>query len=205
MTRLRVPPGRAGRVWLRDRIELADSALSLLEQKQAILGDRLAELRTEGERTRADWAAAAAAARIRQTRAALLGGQWSLLLAGAGQSAELTVGSATVAGVRYPDAVQLSVPDDPSGCAATGATTEAARAATIAAVDAAARHAVATAAVQAVEDELTATGLRVRALRHRRIPALHTALAELDLALEERERTERVVPGRTDRLLEPGK
>ncbi len=192
-------------MWLRDRIELADSALSLLEQKQAILGDRLAELRTEGERTRADWAAAAAAARIRQTRAALLGGQWSLLLAGAGQSAELTVGSATVAGVRYPDAVQLSVPDDPSGCAATGATTEAARAATIAAVDAAARHAVATAAVQAVEDELTATGLRVRALRHRRIPALHTALAELDLALEERERTERVVPGRTDRLLEPGK
>ncbi|MCX4092458.1 V-type ATP synthase subunit D [Nocardia sp. alder85J] len=195
MTGLRVPPGRAGRVWLRERLGLAESALSLLEQKQAILDERLTGLRLRRDRTRADWTSAAAAADVWQARAALLGGQWSLTFA-ATQPAELTVGTATVAGASYPDTALLSVPEDPPGRATGGTTMAAARAAAVAAVTAAAGHAVAAAAVQVVEQELAATGLRVRALRHRRIPALRTALAELDLVLEERERAERILPGR---------
>ncbi|KZM74720.1 V-type ATP synthase subunit D [Nocardia terpenica] len=190
MAALRIPPGRAGRVWLRDRIAVADSALSLLERKRTILERQHRRLRERSARTGDAWAAACTAARTWQLRALLAGGQRSLILAAARGRAEITVDLAMSAGVRYPDAVRCTVPrDEPIG----GTTVLLhARAAHADALIAAAEHAAALAAVYAVERELAATRVRAQALRHRRIPALRSALTALEIALEERERAERI-------------
>ncbi|ATL69295.1 V-type ATP synthase subunit D [Nocardia terpenica] len=190
MAALRIPPGRAGRVWLRDRIAVADSALSLLERKRTILEQRHRRQCERCARTGDAWAAACTAARTWQLRAQLAGGQRSLTLAAARGRAEVTVDLAMSAGVRYPERVRCTVPrDEPiSG----GTVLLYARTAHADALAAAAEHAAALAAVRALERELAATRVRAQALRHRRIPALRSALTALEVALEERERAERI-------------
>jgi V/A-type H+-transporting ATPase subunit D len=193
MAALRIPPGRAGRLWLRERLELAGSALALLEQKRAILEQEYRRLRTAAEDTARDWDTACRTARTWQLRATLLGGQRCLVLAAARQPAGITVTTAALAGLRYPDTVDCTLPQSNSETMTPSSAVAQARTAHAAAVGAAAQHAVTLAAVRAVEHELTATRLRAQALRHRRIPALRAALAQLELSLEERERAERIL------------
>lgn len=52
---LRVPPGRAGRLWLRQRIAVAQRAVDLLDHKRRELDSERLRLHTVVERTRADW------------------------------------------------------------------------------------------------------------------------------------------------------
>lgn len=198
MATFRIPPGRAGRLWLRERLALAESALSLLERKRALLESRQRDLRARREETGRDWAAACASARIWQGRALLLGGARSVSAATPVQPAEISIRTAVVAGVKYPDVVEYLPPERESapiiGSATLWHTAQAHRAA----LAAAARHAAADGAVRAVERELTATRIRAQALRRRRIPALLAALTELELILEERERSERIPLHRDD-------
>jgi len=187
---LRVPPGRAGRLWLRERLRLAEHGLSLLEKKLAILEQERSRLRQLAEQTRHDWEATCLAARTWQVRAELLGGQRSLRLAGPQHATDVTVRWATTAGVRYPHDVDCASPPD-DGEAIVGSTTlVAAAAAHRTAITAAARYAVADAAVRAVDREFVATRIRAQGLRRRRVPDLRAALARVELALEEEERSE---------------
>jgi V/A-type H+-transporting ATPase subunit D len=194
MATLRIPPGRAGRIWLRDRLAVATSALSLLERKRALLEGEQRRLRAHREQTARDWARACADAREWQTRAALFGGTRAMIAAAPVQHADITVHGTTLAGVRYPDHVEYALPQADSSEVSSGASLSHAREAHRHALVAAAGHAAAAAAVAAVEQELSATRIRAQALRHRRIPALQAALAQLELSLEERERAERI-PG----------
>ena len=55
MTTPHVPPGRMGKLWLRSRLELAERAVSLLEEKLRLLGERRDELHRRAEDARRDW------------------------------------------------------------------------------------------------------------------------------------------------------
>jgi len=190
MAGLRVPPGRAGRLWLRDRLGLAEHGLSLLEKKLTLLEQERARLRLLAEHTRHDWHASCLAARTWQLRAELLGGRHSLQLAAPPRAADATVHWTTTAGVRYPNDIDCTLPTDPDDVIAGSITVVAAIAAHRTAITDAARYAAAEAAVRSVDREFTATRIRAQGLRRRRIPDLRAALAHIELALEEQERSE---------------
>lgn len=191
MAQLRVPPGRAGRLWLRDRLAVADRGVSLLERKLRILRGEQRRLRILAESTDRDWRRCADEARTWSLRAGLAGGQRSLRLATGREPAEATVTWTTVMGVRYPVQVDLVPPDPDTAARIVGsAALVHARAAHVAAVRAAVRQATAQAALRVVDRELTATRVRVRALRRHWIPRLQAALHEVEMALEEQERAE---------------
>ncbi|MCC3314141.1 V-type ATP synthase subunit D [Nocardia africana] len=192
MAALPVPPGRAGRVWLRGRLEAALTAVTLLEQKQALLEREHRTLFARCEATRADWIAASETARVWYQRAALSGGRRALTLATPAQPCDVTVTAKTVVGVRYPVSADCAFPPPDADTVVIGAAVPTASEAARDAIRAAASHATAVAAARIVEHELAGAQVRLRALRHRRIPQVRSALAELELSLEERERAEQI-------------
>ncbi len=180
-------------MWLRDRLSVAERGLSLLEQKLHILEQELARRQARAEATRNDWRAACVRAHDQLLRANLLGGQLSLSHAMPSDGADITISKATSTGVSYPSTVECqlrSCPDDTS--IIDSATVAQARTACRSAVTAAAQHAVAVAAVRALENELTATRTRAQGLRRRRIPALRTELRRVELELDEQEHAETI-------------
>lgn len=188
---LRVPPGRAGRLWLRDRLAVADRGVSLLERKLRILRGEQRRLHILAEGCERDWGRCADDARTWSLRAGLAGGQRSLRLATGREPAEVTVTWTTVMGVRYPDQVELVPPDPDTESRIIGnAALVHAREAHTVAVRAAARQAAAQAALRVVDRELAATRVRARALRRHWIPRLQAALQEVEMVLEEQERAE---------------
>jgi V/A-type H+-transporting ATPase subunit D len=191
MTALRVPPGRAGRLWLRDRLQLAEHGLSLLERKLTLFEAERTRLRQLADTAEAVWHTACREARTWQLRAELLGGQHALRLAAPRVPAGIVLGWTTTAGLRYPGAAEVTTTPD-STAVATNTTTALAAAAHRVALGAAIRYAAAEAAVTAVERECAATRVRAQSLRHRRIPDLRAALARVELALEEQERSEAI-------------
>jgi V/A-type H+/Na+-transporting ATPase subunit D len=201
MSGLRIPPGRAGRLWLRERLDIAETAVSLLQQKQALLEQRLRELRAQRAQTGRVWETACRDARAWQVRAVLAGGQHSLDAAASRHPAVFTTTTATVVGVHYPAEANCALPEDFSGTLTISAVVVGARRAHGAALVAAARHAADVAAVDRIEHQLSATRLRAQALRRRRLPTLRRALAALELELAEQERAEHIslimwAPGR---------
>jgi V/A-type H+-transporting ATPase subunit D len=194
MTDLRVPPGRAGRLWLRHRLAVAERGVGLLEQKLRVL--RTAQQRLHGlaERAERDWVIAAADADVWGLRAGLAGGQRALRMAAARENAEVHLPWISVMGVRYPgDASCVPPTGEPGdGVVAGNAAVVRARTAYDLALQAAVRHAATSAAVRVVDAEVATTRQRQRALRKHWIPRLGQALAELELALEEQDRAEAV-------------
>lgn len=182
-----VPPGRAGRLWLRRRLAAAERAVELLERKLRILRaeqDRLALL---AQRTGREWRERSAEADAAVLRTTLLGGRRALGLARDGRLATVTVDHRTTMGVRYPARVAY-VPPDPAALTAEGVSLRAAREACRAALTAACEHAAALAAARTVDAEVTATRQRVQAVRNRWLPRLREALDHVEFALEEQER-----------------
>ncbi|MVU78457.1 V-type ATPase, D subunit [Nocardia sp. ET3-3] len=188
---MRVPPGRAGRQWLRERLAVAERGAALLDRKLSVLDEASRRLAAERDTARLAWEAAHRRAVRRQARAALLGGTGAIRLATAGP-ARIEVTTTTLAGVCFPDSVDCVLPQDFRNTVTGSATLLAARGAHRDALAAGVRYAAAAAAARAVERELAATRIRLRGLRHRRIPALRTAAATLEFALEEQERADRV-------------
>ncbi|GAA1898380.1 V-type ATP synthase subunit D [Actinomadura bangladeshensis] len=180
------PQGRAGRLWLRQRIELAESAAELLQRKLSILLDERDRMRLLAARTEKEWHRRCAETDEALLRTALLGGR-RVLPPASGGLAKVTVEHTESMGVSHPARVVFEPPAD--AVRALGGTVLApARRACRAALEAACAHAAATAAAAVLDAEVAATRQRVRAIERRRLPALRAALTRIEFALEERER-----------------
>lgn len=187
MSRLRVPPGRAGRIWLVQRLATARRGGDLLDRKLRILEAELGRLRAAAAQAEALWRQRADEARAWLLRAALLNGEDAIRLADDGQRAEVTISYETTIGIRYPTQAACSMPPVVTWDSAVLART---RQAHRAALEAAAQHAAAAWAATVVAEEARATRYRLRAVQDRWIPRLEQALSEVTFVLEELERAD---------------
>ncbi|MGD1111352.1 MAG: V-type ATP synthase subunit D [Mycobacterium sp.] len=189
MATLSVPPGRMGRLWVLNRLDLAERGVTLLEQKLHSLIALQEALHRKAEQSGHDWQRACREADMWGLRAVLLGGHNAIELAVTTERASVTVQWAVTAGVRYPGAATCVLPreHDPAGIYSTSASLQAARAYR-AALDAAAECAAAQSAVKTIEREVRTTRLRVRALSRHWLPKLRQELARIELELEEEDR-----------------
>lgn len=206
MTRIgRVPPGRAGRLWLRHRLEVANRGVDLLERKRLVLQAERDRLGREAARTAAEWARASRDADRWLERALLLGGE-SAIGRAAGPPARITVVWARSMGVAFPADTDCICPDVPDGPLDGPAVAEA-RAHHRRALAAAVAHVAAATAVRLVDAELQSTARRQRAISDRWIPALESELTRLRIGLEEEEHADLVrrrwVTNRSDSDTDP--
>jgi len=183
----RVPPGRAGRVWVLARLETSRRAADLLDRKLRILQSELAGLKETAAETAAQWDACQAEARTWLLYAALLGGERAIRLGEDGQVADVQVRYETTMGIRHPATASCTVPpaltwDSPVMARA--------RQAHRAALAAAARHAAVTASVRMIDEEVRVTMYRLRAIQDRWIPGLEQVLVDVTFAIEELERAD---------------
>lgn len=183
---LRLPPGRAGRLWLERRLVSARRGAELLDRKLRLLLQEERRCAARVESSRQAWEAACGEARYWGLLAAALGDETGPA-AGAPAAADVEVEWASVLGVTYPARVRYEPPVvdgtliDPTGALPP------ARAAYRRAAEAAARHAAATASAAVLGAEVTATRQRLRAIEDRWVPALEDALARLRTTLAEEE------------------
>lgn len=189
-----VPPGRAGRAWLRQRVAFAERSLELLDRKQALLRHELADLAARHEPARLAWARSCAQADRWGLRADASGVSDVRMAAAAvaGQAA-VDVPWRNTMGVRHPVAPRC-VPAVLPAVEAAAADAAVAPAADVyrQALSAAALYAALDRSLLVLTAELRATERRRRAIEHRRLPFLLDALARLELRLDELERDERV-------------
>jgi V/A-type H+/Na+-transporting ATPase subunit D len=186
------PPGRAGRLWLRDRLALASRAVSLLDTKVRLLRRELDRLAAVAEQSAAEWESACRQAQEWQRRVVIGGGgARGLRLNHSTGSADVIVAKASVMGISYPDSISCRLPERSSQMAVVGggAIVEATPAFERA-LQRGAECAVAAAARAALATEIDTTSQRLRALRDRWIPALETSLHGIESALDELERTD---------------
>ena len=196
----RVPPGRAGRLWLRGRLATAERGLDLLDRKLRLLRREQERLDLLAVRSGEELERTCREAETWLLRAGLLGGQRDLRLAGGGPLADVRIAWRDTMGVRYPAEASCGLPEPvppPPACTAALAPAAAAYRATLAA---AVSHAAVTAAGRLVAEEVAVTRQRLRGIQDRWVPRLRAALAELELSLDELEqadnaRLRRAVPG----------
>src|SRR5579875_415175 len=109
----RIPPGRAGRLWLRRRIGTAARGRDQLDRKLRILLPELQRLRGQAERSTGAWHRAYRDADAWLLRLTLLGGQDALAHAAASGAIAVSVRDVTSMGLRYP--VDVDISDPPRG------------------------------------------------------------------------------------------
>ncbi len=179
-----VPPGRAGRLWLTRRLQVARRGADLLDRKLRILQAELGRFREAEARTAAEWDRCCADAERWLLRASMLGGERAIRLATDGQPATVTIPYTVTMGVRRPASPACAIPAPATW---DGPALTRTRRAHAAALEAAVQHAAAAEALRVIEAEALATRYRLRAIEDRWIPRLEQALAEVTLALEEQE------------------
>lgn len=186
-----VPPGRAGRMWLLDRLHVAERGVELLDNKLRVLRREQRRYHLRAERTAAAWEAACREAQTWQLRAALLGGRRAVRAAVPAEPARVEVEWVVVMGVRHPGAAVVRG-GRPDPAAATPSNSALVRAVDAfgTALAAGAEHAVAIEAVRRIDAEVLATRRRLRAVQDRWIPRLADALRDVEAALEELELAE---------------
>ena len=187
--RIRHPPGRSGRLWLIDRLAVAERAGSVLHRKQQALRQEERRLAALAERSAATWTAAVREAETWQRRAMVLGARPALqAVTTAVSSAAAQLVWRTEMGVEIPAEASCDLPPAPPipGTPALAAAAAAYRNALETAVE----HAAVTDAAARVSAELVVTQQRLRAVRDRWIPQLHAALRVVELSLDEQEREE---------------
>lgn len=182
--------GRAGRLRLRRRLEVANRASELLDRKRRILTGELDRLELEARRTGEDWERAAGDAATWLRRSAALDGQRELAAAVPAAPATVDVEYAEAMGVRYPVRTTAEPPDEPlrPGSSALAFAVAAHRRALAAAV----RHAATLRARALLAAELDHTRARQRAIENRWIPRLEAALHTLEAQLDEMDREENI-------------
>jgi V/A-type H+-transporting ATPase subunit D len=191
MTSLRrVPPGRAGRLWLIDRLRSGRLAASLLDRKVRILRAEQQRLRQVAEQARGTWLDRARAADQWGLRSALVGGERELRLSAPVAAAEATIEWGSIMGTRYPTGATVRAPQPSDVDSGGSAATLEAGMAYGRAVEAAAAYAVARAASRIVDAEVDATRRRLRAISERWLPRLEAALTAVTRELDEAEREE---------------
>lgn len=182
-----MPPGRAGRLWLRRRLAAAERAVDLLDRKLRILRAEQDRLQALSHRTGEEWAACCAEAELWGLRATMLGGRRVISSASFDGAAEVLVEYDLIMGVRTPAEIAVVLPQtSPPG--PEGPALAEARTACRTAVNAAGRHAAALTAMRLVDAEAAATRRRLQAVSIRWIPRLRAALNEIEFVLEEQER-----------------
>ena len=179
-----VPPGRAGRLWLTKRLQVARRGADLLDRKLRILTEELGRLREFAAQTAEEWNRSCVEAERWLLRASVLGGQRAVRLAADSLVADVTISYTVSMGVRHPASTTCVIPVPATW---DGPTLTRTRQAHGVALAAAAEHAAAAEALRVVEAEALATRYRLRAIRDRWIPRLEQALAEVTLAIEEQE------------------
>ncbi|WP_169987977.1 V-type ATP synthase subunit D [Microbispora sp. H10836] len=190
--RLSVPPGRAGRLWLRRRLVVLRHGLAVLDRKLRILRQERDRLALDATRTGREWEAACRAAEAWSLRAALLGGRRVIRLADDGRLAEVRVDWVDAMGTSYPGRTSFQAPEEPGPStplpltAALVPTRDAYGIALRAAVE----HAAAKEAERIVSAQEEATSRLIRALRDHILPGVETALTEVELSLDEMERAD---------------
>ncbi len=188
---LRIPPGRAGRIWLVGRLETGRRGAELLDRKRQALLREQVRVRAEAADAGRAWRDAAAKAALWSDRAAMLdgAGRLELLARHVHEKASLELSWSNLMGARIPAIQAAAVPHPPpvSALGGSSAAVIAARSC-VEGVRAAARYAVAQRAEREISGELTRAGRRLRALQDRWIPQHEAALARLDLALDESQR-----------------
>jgi V/A-type H+/Na+-transporting ATPase subunit D len=189
---IRVPPGRAGRLWLERRLATAQHAGELLEQKLAILTQEEQRLTQRAAEATEEWQRLCAESESWTLRAAVLASRRALRIASGGTSAQADIAMGSTMGIEHPvsGVVRLNKQQDQAaaGSAAVMQATGAARVA----VEAALSAAVASAALATLRAEMATTRRTLRAVEQRWIPRLSSALAEVRLELEELEHAEGV-------------
>ncbi len=179
-----VPPGRAGRLWLTRRLQVARRGADLLDRKLRILTEELGRLHEFAAQTAKEWNRSCVEAERWLLRASVLGGQRAVRLAADGLVADVTISYTVSMGVRHPASTTCVIPVPATW---DGPTLTGTRQAHGVALAAAAEHAAAAEALRVIEAEALATRYRLRAIRDRWIPRLEQALAEVTLAIEEQE------------------
>jgi V/A-type H+-transporting ATPase subunit D len=185
----RVPPGRAGRLWLTERLRAARLAADLLDRKLRLLRSEEERLRQLEQRTNRRWQASWRRADTWGRRASVLSGQRGVRLAAPVEQAEVSLLWANVMGVRYPadgtatppeEATTTRTPDSAALVEASAAFREA--------VAAAVAQAAASTAGRVVQAEIALTRRRRRAIADRWIPRLERRLRVIAADLDETER-----------------
>lgn len=189
----RVPPGRAGRLWLRRRLDTARRGVDLLDRKLRILLGERERFRLLLDHTGAAWRDRCGEAERWLLRAAVLGGEREIRLATGAAPAEVSIEWSTVMGVRYPARITCTIPAaSPAARHPGNAALVEAQAAYGLALEAAVRHAATETALRIVDSEVVDVRRRLRAIADRWVPALETAVRDVTQRLEERERSETV-------------
>jgi V/A-type H+-transporting ATPase subunit D len=186
---IRYPPGRAGKVYLRDRLQAAVHGAELLERKQVVLTREHSRLTALTDQTARDWRAHYDDTAPAMLRLLLLGGRTALERTCAeAPAASAQVRWQSAMGVSYPAQIAAVLADPPelNGPAPLRTAVDAHRAA----LESAVQHAAASFALQRIDAELESTYQRLRAVRDRLVPELRLALHRLELALDETDREE---------------
>jgi V/A-type H+-transporting ATPase subunit D len=202
--RLRHPPGRAGRLWLQHRLEVASRGADLLDKKRRALVLEHRRLRVLARETEADWFKAAKEAELWVTRAAVMAGEEKIaMLAAQHPAVRVTVRWRSSMGVAFASEASVDLGTEPMGASGGSAAADIAVTAGRRAVESAVRDAVARSALKRISSELAITSRRQRALERRWLPALAAAGVQLNETLDELEREEatraRWVQQRTER------
>ena len=184
-------PGRAARLWLRQRLAIARRGEELLERKREALLVEQARTREEHQQARRAWVAAAARAELWGRRALVLDGarRLDVLACDVPGEAALELAWSNLMGARLPAVAQLAIPG-PLELSARGGSAAAVMSARAAgeATRAAVRCAIAERADIEIARELAAATRRLRALQKRWIPEHEAQLQRLELALDEAQR-----------------
>ncbi len=189
--KLRIPPGRGGRIWLRRRLAAVRHGLDVLDRKLRLLRREQDRLARNAERTKAEWFTACRAADEWLLRVTRLGGQRAVRLAAGDRTADVRVHWADVLGTSYPDRVACALPDlDAAALLPITTALVPARHACRAALRAGLEHAIAAEAARIVAADIATTKRRIRALEDRLLPGLEAALAAVELSLDEMERAD---------------
>ncbi|MEV0267862.1 V-type ATP synthase subunit D [Hamadaea sp. NPDC050747] len=188
-----LPPGRAGRLWLRQRLAVARRGAELLDRKLRVLRSEQARLHALVTATEHDWTQAYAEATRWLTRAALIGGERAIRLSSPSDSAHVEFGWQAVMGVRYPGSAVVRPPFSDHSPRASGTSALGVAAAAYAeAVNAGAALAATQSAAAIVDGEVAATVQRLRAIRDHWIRRLDAAMTIVGQRLEEIERDESI-------------
>jgi len=182
-----IPPGRAGRMWLRGRLATAERGRDQLDRKLRILIPERQRLQTRLELRQRAWSAAYDEAQTWGLRAALLGGEDAIRGATPARPADVQVTWTSAMGLSYRDDAVLADPAPGDEAVPSNAAIVPATAAFRAALLAGARAAAAQEAVSRLESEIAVTRRRMRALDKRWLPWLRESLARLELTLEQAE------------------
>jgi V/A-type H+-transporting ATPase subunit D len=186
-----VPPGRAGRLWLDQRLHAGRRAADLLDRKLKVLRVELERFERQRDGAEQRWRAAWRAADTWGLRGVMSAGVRELRLATPATSAEVRVRWDSIMGLRYPaDADCEPAHISPVDRGPAAAALIEAMAAYQEALRAAAALGAASAACWVIDAEIGQTRRRLRAITNRWIPRLESRLWRLRQELDETEREE---------------